>query len=95
MNDLQPLADLDPDGAAFAFDAADRLCVGVPSRRFLHGGVMFAACVDAMERVTGLPAIQVAAQFLLVGKPRAQVKRVLTVRSGRQRILPVDRANND
>lgn len=69
---LAPLAELEriADTGDFMFDAADRLCVGVPARRFLHGGVAFAACIEAMERASGAPAIQVSVQFLSVGRPR-------------------------
>ena len=72
---LAPLAELEAIAgtADFGFDAADRLCVGVPARRFLHGGVAFAACIEAMERATALPAIQVSAQFLSVGRPGDRV----------------------
>ena len=74
MNELSPLATLEPAGEGFEFDAVDRLCVGVPARRFLHGGVAFAACVEALERATGLPAIQVSAQFLSFGQPGDRVR---------------------
>lgn len=74
-NQPSPLAELERIAGTdeFVFVAADRLCVGVPARRFLHGGVAFAACIEAMERVAAVPAIQVSAQFLSVGRPGDRV----------------------
>lgn len=73
MTELYPLAVLEPVADYFAFDAVDRICVGVPTRRFLHGGVLFAAAVEALERVTRSPAIQVAIQFLSTGRPGERI----------------------
>lgn len=91
MTELHPLAILEQRDDAYEFDAADRLCVGIPSRRFLHGGVLFASMVDAMERVSGRPAIQVSAQFLSIGRPRDRVRLeprlVADGRSFRQAVL--------
>ncbi|WP_260583720.1 acyl-CoA thioesterase [Sphingopyxis sp. PET50] len=52
------------DGCAFAAAVPERLCVGQADRRFLFGGIALAACIEAMERRTALPAIFASVQFI-------------------------------
>lgn len=40
------------------------LCVGSGERTFLFGGIALAACIEAMERECGAPALYAAGQFL-------------------------------
>ena len=46
----------------------EHLCVGSSAEPFLYGGSGFAACIAAMEHITGLPAIFATVQFVDKGQ---------------------------
>lgn len=49
------------------------LCVGLPERRFLFGGVGLAAAIDAMQRTSGRPVIWATAHYLSFARPGSTV----------------------
>lgn len=49
------------------------LCVGLPERRFLFGGVGLAAAIEAMQNTCGRPVIWATAHYLSFARPGAIV----------------------
>ena len=60
------------DGSLLA-SVPEPLCVGRPGETFLFGGCAFAAGIEAMERLTGLPVIVASAQFAAKARPGEQL----------------------
>lgn len=60
----------------------EHLCVGGTTDPFLYGGSGFAACIAAMERLTGLPAIYATIQFVSMGRSGETIRFTLENVSG-------------
>jgi len=68
-------------GGSFRLTAGQSLCVGDPQRRFVMGGVSFAAAIDALEQASARPLIWASAQFLAAAAPEAALEIVPKIAS--------------
>ena len=65
------LIDLQPthNPQRFTLAITSGICVGRPDSQFLFGGAGLAACIAALEAVTGRPAVWATAQYLTYARP--------------------------